>query len=286
GIPGDSIHAGRHGHPHRSRSGPDLRLGRRARPEPSRHRQQFVDGQAVRVGHRDAGHDRCGADPRWLRLSSGLPRRADDAGREDHPDLRGDERDPAFCDRRRTAQGVGVTIKQLYVAGAGLMGAGIAQTAIVCGYDVTLREVDDAPLTKGMENIKTRLERLLQKGDLGGAARDAALGRLHPTTSLEAAGRADFVIEAITENFDAKRDLFKRLDGICKQEAILASNTSSIPITRMAAVTRRPDRFIGMHFFNPVPRMPLVEVTRGRDTSDATLATTLELSTSLGKTPI
>jgi len=179
-----------------------------------------------------------------------------------------------------------VTVKQLYVAGAGLMGAGIAQTAIAGGYEVTIREVDDAPLTKGMESIKTRLERLVQKGELDPTARDDALGRLHPTTSLEAAGRADFVIEAITENFEAKRDLFRRLDGICKQEAILASNTSSIPITRMAAVTRRPDRFIGMHFFNPVPRMPLVEVTRGRDTSDATVATTLELSKSLGKTPI
>ncbi len=89
-----------------------------------------------------------------------------------------------------------------------------------------------------------------------------------------------------TENFEAKRDLFKRLDGICRPDAVLASNTSSIPITRMAAVTKRPDRFIGMHFFNPVPVMPLVELTRGRDTSDATLATTLELSTSLGKTPI
>jgi len=112
------------------------------------------------------------------------------------------------------------------------MGAGIAQTAIAGGYDVTIREVDDTPLARGMENIKARLERLVQKGDLDAATRNAALGRLHPTTSLEAAGRADFVIEAITENFEAKRDLFRRLDGICKQEAILASNTSSIPITR------------------------------------------------------
>jgi len=94
------------------------------------------------------------------------------------------------------------------------------------------------------------------------------------------------VIEAITESFDAKRELFKRLDGICKEEAILASNTSSIPITRMAAVTRRADRFIGMHFFNPVPVMPLVEITRGRDTSEATLGATLELAKTLGKTPI
>src|SRR3989454_8541599 len=179
-----------------------------------------------------------------------------------------------------------MSVRQLYVAGAGLMGAGIAKTAIPRGYDVTLREVDDVPLARGMENIKARLQRLVQKGDLDAAARDAVLGRLHATTSLEAAGRADFVIEAITENFEVKQDLFKRLDGVCKPEAILASNTSSIPITRMAAVTKRPDRFIGMHFFNPVPVMPLVELTRGRDTSDATLSTTLELSKALGKTPI
>ena len=179
-----------------------------------------------------------------------------------------------------------MTIKQLYVAGAGLMGAGIAQTGITCGFDVALREVDDKLVARGVENITKRLDSLVQKGKLDTAQRDTALNRLHPTTSLEAAGRADFVIEAITENFEAKQDLFKRLDSICKPEAILASNTSSIPITRMAATTKRPDRFIGMHFFNPVPVMPLVELTRGRDTSDATLATTLELSRSLNKTPI
>jgi 3-hydroxybutyryl-CoA dehydrogenase len=179
-----------------------------------------------------------------------------------------------------------VTIKQLYVAGAGLMGAGIAQTAITCGFEVTLREVDDKLVARGVENIKKRLDSLLQKGKLDAAQHAAAVGRLHPTTSLEAAGRADFVIEAITENFEVKHDLFKRLDGICKPEAILASNTSSIPITRMAAVTKRPDRFIGMHFFNPVPVMPLVELTRGRATSDVTVAATLGLSKALGKTPI
>jgi 3-hydroxybutyryl-CoA dehydrogenase len=166
------------------------------------------------------------------------------------------------------------------------MGAGITQTAITAGYDVTLRDVDDNLVARGVDNIKKRLDSLVQKGKLDAGKREAALGRLHPTTSLEAAGRADFVIEAITENFEAKRDLFKRLDGIGKPEAILASNTSSIPITRMAAATQRPDRFIGMHFFNPVPVMPLVELTRGRDTADATLSTTLELSRSLGKTPI
>jgi len=179
-----------------------------------------------------------------------------------------------------------VTIKQLYVAGAGLMGAGITQTAITSGYDVALREVDDALVSRGVESIKKRLDSLVQKGKLEAAQRDAALARLRPTTSLEAAGRADLVIEAITESFGAKRELFKRLDGICRPETILASNTSSIPITKMAAVTQRPDRFIGMHFFNPVPVMPLVEITKGRDTSDSTVAITLELSKTMGKTPI
>lgn len=177
-------------------------------------------------------------------------------------------------------------MKQLYIAGAGLMGAGIAQTAITCGFDVLLRDVDEVVVSRGLDSITKRLERQVQNGKLDAGKRESSLARLHTTTSLEAAGRADVVIEAITENFDAKRDLFKRLDGICKEEAILASNTSSIPITRMAAVTRRADRFIGMHFFNPVPVMPLVEITRGRDTSEATLDATLELAKTLGKTPI
>jgi 3-hydroxybutyryl-CoA dehydrogenase len=179
-----------------------------------------------------------------------------------------------------------MAIKQLFVAGAGLMGAGIAQTAIGCGFEVTLRDVEEAFVGRGVENIKKRLESQVQKGKLEASKRDAAVARLHPTTSLEAAGRADFVIEAITENLDAKRDLFKRLDTLCKPEAILASNTSSIPITRLAAATKRPERVVGMHFFNPVPVMTLVEIIRGRETSDGTLETTLEVARALGKTPI
>ncbi len=175
---------------------------------------------------------------------------------------------------------------QLFVAGAGLMGAGIAQTAIVNGVDVTLREVDEALVNRGVDNIRKRLESQVAKGRMDAAARDAALARLHPTTSLEAAGRADFVIEAITENVDLKRELFKRLDSICRPQTILASNTSSIPITRLAAATRRPDRVIGMHFFSPVPVMELLEIIRGRETSDATLTAALELGRKLQKKPI
>jgi 3-hydroxybutyryl-CoA dehydrogenase len=175
---------------------------------------------------------------------------------------------------------------QLFVAGAGLMGAGITQTAITNGFEVTLREVNDELVGRGVENIRKRLEGQVAKGRMDAAARDAALARLHPTTSLEAAGRADFVIEAITENVDLKRELFKRLDSICRPETILASNTSSIPITRLAAATRRPDRVIGMHFFNPVPVMDLLEIIRGLQTSDATHAAALELGRQLKKTPI
>jgi 3-hydroxybutyryl-CoA dehydrogenase len=175
---------------------------------------------------------------------------------------------------------------QLYVAGAGLMGAGIAQTAITNGFDVTLRDVDDALVNRGVDNIRKRLESQVAKGRMDAAARDAALARLHPTTSLEAAGRADFVIEAITENVDLKRELFKRLDSICRPETILASNTSSIPITRLATATHRPDKVIGMHFFSPVPVMELLEIIRGRETSEATLAAALELGRQLKKKPI
>ena len=175
---------------------------------------------------------------------------------------------------------------QLFVAGAGLMGAGIAQTAITNGFDVTLRELDDALVNRGVDSIRKRLASQVTKGRMDAAARDAALARLHPTTSLEAAGRADFVIEAITENVDLKRELFKRLDSICRPETILASNTSSIPITRLAAATRRPDKVIGMHFFSPVPVMELLEIIRGRETSEATLAAALELGRQLQKKPI
>src|SRR5207245_8494494 len=129
-----------------------------------------------------------------LRLPSRLPGRAHDAGCEDHPDLRGDQRNPTIGDCPRSAKGEGVTIKQLYVAGAGLMGAGITQIAITCGFDVTLREVDDKLVARGVDNIKKRLDSLVQKSKLDAAQRDAALSRLHQTPSLEDAGRAAFVI--------------------------------------------------------------------------------------------
>ena len=177
-------------------------------------------------------------------------------------------------------------MKHIFVAGAGLMGAGITQTAITHGLEVTMRDIEDRFVQRGVESITKRLESLVQKGKLDGPARDAALARLHRTTEIDAAGGADFVIEAITENLELKADLFKRLDGVCRPETILASNTSSIPITRLAAATRRPDRVIGMHFFNPVPVLALVEIIRGRETSDATVRTALEVARILEKKPI
>src|SRR5207302_11179803 len=144
------------------------------------------------------------------------------------------------------------------------------------GLDVRLSDMNDSIVGRALESIKKRMDSQVAKGKLEATARDEAVARLQPTTSLEAASRADLVIEAITQNFEAKRELFKRLDAICRDTTILASNTSSIPITRMAAATRRPDRFIGMHFFNPVPVMPLVEIIRGRETSEQTVATALD----------
>jgi 3-hydroxybutyryl-CoA dehydrogenase len=179
-----------------------------------------------------------------------------------------------------------VAVKEIFVAGAGLMGSGIAQTAISSGFDVVLREVDQGLASRGAENIGRRLERQVSRGKLESPARDAALARLRTTTELQQAARADFVIEAITENFEAKRELFAQLDGICRAETILASNTSSIPITRLAAATRRADRVIGMHFFNPVPVMRPVEIIRGRETSDGTLEAAMALGKALGKMPI
>lgn len=177
-------------------------------------------------------------------------------------------------------------MKHIFVAGAGLMGAGITQTAITHGLEVTMRDIEDRFVQRGVESITKRLESLVQKGKLDGPARDAALARLHRTTEIDTAGGADFVIEAITENFELKADLLKRMDGVCRPETILASNTSSIPITRLATATRRPDRVIGMHFFNPVPVLPLVEIIRGRETSDATVRTALEVARILEKKPI
>ncbi len=177
-------------------------------------------------------------------------------------------------------------IRTLGVVGGGQMGGGIAHVAAASGCTVVLVDVAPALLAKALASIQKNLDREVAKGKRSAEDKAAALGRLSATTELDALSGADAVVEAIVENETVKKELFGKLDRICKPDAVLASNTSSISITRLAAATGRPDRFIGMHFMNPVPVMALVEVIRGMATSDATAATVDELGRRMGKTPI
>jgi len=177
-------------------------------------------------------------------------------------------------------------IGKVGVVGAGTMGNGIAQVFAASGFPVRMRDVGQAQLDRGMSSIQKSLGKFVEKGKLSAEDSEAALGRIETTTELGDMADCDLVVEAIFENFDAKATAFRELDALLKPEAILASNTSSIDITRLAAVTQRPDRFIGMHFFNPVPLMTLVEIIRGLATSDETYATIRDLSKKLGKTPV
>ncbi|MDQ6834397.1 MAG: 3-hydroxybutyryl-CoA dehydrogenase [Chloroflexota bacterium] len=179
-----------------------------------------------------------------------------------------------------------MTIRQIAVIGAGAMGAGIAQTAATAGLSVTMLDVGDAAVSRGMQMIAGSLDRIVKKGTLAAPDAEAIRARVTGTTDFAAVAHADMVIEAAFEDETVKRDLFRRLDATCQPGAILASNTSSISITVLAAATSRPERAIGMHFFNPVPVMRLVEIVRGARTSDATYALTESLAQSLGKTPV
>ncbi|GAB4846438.1 hypothetical protein Ancab_025443 [Ancistrocladus abbreviatus] len=175
-------------------------------------------------------------------------------------------------------------VKTVGVIGAGQMGSGIAQLAAVHGFDVWLLDADPNVLTRATKAISSSLQRMISKGHLSEAVGADALKRLKCTTNLKDFCSADFVIEAIAENEDAKKKLFSDLDNITKGPAILASNTSSISITRLASVTRRPNQVIGMHFMNPPPIMKLVEIIRGADTSDETFKATKALAERFGKT--
>jgi 3-hydroxybutyryl-CoA dehydrogenase len=176
-------------------------------------------------------------------------------------------------------------IHKLGVVGAGQMGNGIAHVAAASGLSVVLIDVDEGFLRRARTTIEKNFEREIAKGKRTSDERDAALDRLTETTDLSRVADADLVVEAIVENEAAKRELFGRLDGVCRPGAILATNTSSISITRLAAATKRPDRFIGMHFMNPVPVMELVEVIRGIATSDETADSVETLARRMGKTP-
>jgi 3-hydroxybutyryl-CoA dehydrogenase len=178
-------------------------------------------------------------------------------------------------------------MKNIVVIGAGTMGNGIAHTAAASGFDVTLVEVAQQFLDRGLDTISKNLQRGVDKGKMTAEEKQQILGRIRGTTTIDESLRdADIVIEAIVENASAKTDLFRQLDAITKPECILASNTSSISITKIAAATKRPAQVIGMHFMNPVPIMTLVEVIRGIATSDDTYVKVEALSKQMGKTPI
>jgi len=177
-------------------------------------------------------------------------------------------------------------IKTVGVIGAGTMGQGIAHVLLRAGYAVLLQDVSEKYLKRGSDRILLGLGRDVDKGRLNEQQRQQAVERLETTIRLDGLAAAQFIIEAVTEDFNVKSDVFRALDEACGPNVIFASNTSSLSITRLAAVTRRSDRFVGLHFFNPVPVMKLVEIVPGLQTSAPTLSLAKELATSLGKTPV
>ena len=172
------------------------------------------------------------------------------------------------------------------VIGAGTMGNGIAQTAANAGFDVVMCDISQDFVDRGVANISKSLDRFVKKETITEEQKGEILGRIKTTTSLDDLKDCSLIVEAATENFDIKKQIFERLDSIAGPDTILSSNTSSISITKIAAVTTRPEKVIGMHFFNPVPLMKLVEVIRGIATSDETYAKVKELSEKLGKVPV
>ncbi|RAV22842.1 3-hydroxybutyryl-CoA dehydrogenase [Paenibacillus contaminans] len=179
-----------------------------------------------------------------------------------------------------------MNIRSMVVVGAGQMGSGIAQTAAARGFAVTLYDIDRAATDRGMASIGHSLSRFVKKGRLTEEQKSACLSLISPSTDMSAAAGADFVIEAAPERPDIKRAIFKELDRLCPPHAILATNTSSLPITDIAAATKRPESVIGMHFMNPVPVMPLVEVIRGLATSDEVCARVMAFAKELGKSAV
>jgi len=179
-----------------------------------------------------------------------------------------------------------MAIQTVGIIGAGTMGNGIAQACAVSGIDVVLVDISDAAVQKGLATVSGSLDRLIKKEKISEADKAAALARIKTSTRYEDLQAAQIVIEAATENFALKVKILQQIDALLAPEVILASNTSSISITQLAAITGRADRFIGMHFFNPVPMMALVEIIRGLQTSDATHDSVKELSVRLGKSPI
>ncbi len=179
-----------------------------------------------------------------------------------------------------------MTVRTIAILGAGQMGAGIAQVAAVAGYDVIMRDIEDRFIQGGLSKIEGRFRRAVEKTSMSEADAKAARARIRGTLDIASAAKADLVLEAVPEEPELKMALFRDLDRLAGPGVLFASNTSSISITELAAATRRADRFVGMHFFNPVPVMKPVEVVRGRDTSAATVTTALEICARLGKTAV
>lgn len=188
--------------------------------------------------------------------------------------------------RGDVAGGRVMKIASVGVVGCGLMGSGIVEVCARSGYRVIVREINDEILKKGLARVESSMQRALQRGKLTSAEADAARTRITGTIKLADFARADIIIEAVVENMDLKKAVYRELDGLCPPQTVFASNTSSLSITEMASVTSRPNRFVGMHFFNPVPVMKLVELVRGLQTSDETLALGREFAESLGKTVV
>lgn len=177
-------------------------------------------------------------------------------------------------------------INQVAVIGSGIMGSGIAQVALQSGFPVKLYDISELSIQKGIAYIQKNLDRAVEKGKRSREEADSILGNLSTTTDLRELSGADAVFEVVFERMDVKKDLFEKLKEIIKPEALLISNTSGLSITEMASASGRPDRVVGMHFFNPVPVMKLVEVIRGYDTSDETMTAAMELAAAIGKDPI
>ena len=177
-------------------------------------------------------------------------------------------------------------ISNIGIVGAGTMGSGISQVAALTGYDIVMQDVSDEATSRGLGTIDKSLQRLVDREKITADAKDAAILKIRTTTNLSDLADCDLVIEAATENMDLKLGLFEEIDKVSRPETIIASNTSSLSLTKLASVSNRPDKVIGMHFFNPVPMMALVEIIRALQTSDDTFTRVDELTRELGKTPV
>lgn len=178
-----------------------------------------------------------------------------------------------------------MNVRKIGVIGAGTMGNGIAQVFAIAGYDVIMRDIKQEFVDRGMATIAKNMERMVSRNKLSAEARDAAVARIRPTIDFETFADRDLVIEAVVEVFDVKAKLVREFDAVCGEAAIFATNTSSISITKIAATSKKPERVIGMHFFNPVPVMQLVEIIRALQTSDEVAQAIEEISRAVGKTP-